>query len=113
MTPQTINDAHAIKFSQDWNKKLNCYYFTTIRLYNPAKFTIGKKYFIYCKNELAYTAEVVTVKHCLLNELTEFECYQDTGYSRADTIALLKKMYKDVNFTTHKISIILLKQLER
>lgn len=35
---------HTIAFSNNWNNKLDCLAFTTIRLYNPGKYVKGRVY---------------------------------------------------------------------
>jgi hypothetical protein len=111
-TATAVNNYTDISFSQNWNKKLNCNYFTTIRLTNYAKYRPGNQYRIICKGEYIYKAQIIQVINIYLQQLTDYLAYQDTGYNRAETIALLQKMYPNYDFKTKQISIILLKQLE-
>jgi len=46
--PEGIHDGE-IKFSQNWNGKLHCKYWTTIRLWNQNKYKAGGLYRIYWK----------------------------------------------------------------
>jgi hypothetical protein len=88
-----------IKFSCNWNKKLNCDYFTTIRLHNPEKYKPEN-----CHNILLLEngvwrdyglAEIVSVRILRLHQLNEFICGLDTGYTVYDTKQILHRMYKD------------------
>lgn len=37
----------SIKFSYNWNQKLNCKAFTTIRIHNDGKYVVGEIYNVY------------------------------------------------------------------
>ncbi len=91
---QTIN------FSYNWNGKLNNKAFTTIRLHNPNKYKVGNKYDIELKNQPKGIAQLKEKRVLSLNQLNEFVCYLDTGYSKAETISIIKRMYKNVNLKT-------------
>jgi hypothetical protein len=86
-----------IKFSFNWNNKLTNKAFTTIRIHNPAKYKINTEYAIELKGEAKGTAilkDITILKGCNLNE---FICYLDTGYSKAETTKILKRMYKGID----------------
>ncbi len=111
-----------IKFSSNWNGKLRCQYFTTIRLENPGYYKPGYYYQIWQKQNNPFTgetkevydfnAQLVQVKTFYLHELPEITAILDTGYSLAETVALMKKMYPNTDFTQKKISLLLLKHIE-
>ena len=67
-----------IEFSQNWNKKLNCGYFTTIRI-DSDKYYAGAVYDIIIKKQFAYRAQIVTIKKIYLHELDEITARCDTG----------------------------------
>lgn len=86
-----------IKFSFNWNNKLTNKAFTTIRIHNPKKYIIDQEYSIEISGRATGTAilkAITTVKACNLNE---FICYLDTGYSKAETLNILKRMYKGID----------------
>jgi hypothetical protein len=87
----------AIKFSYNWNNKLNNKAFTTIRLHNPNKYQQGKQYRIECKGELKGIAVLHEIRVFTTDKLNDFVTYLDTGYNVHDTIKLLKTMYKNSN----------------
>jgi hypothetical protein len=70
-----------IKFSTNWNNKLNNKSFSTIRIFNSNKYIVG--------------AKIEFEKGFYLNQLSMPMAYLDTGYSRNETIEILKKMYKN------------------
>lgn len=99
---QTIN------FSYNWNKKLDCNAFTTIRLYQPNKYQIGHEYEIRLKEKALFNAVIVDVKKFYLKDLSNFISYLDTGYSKENCTGIIKKMYPKINFDNTYLSLILL-----
>ena len=101
-------------FSHDWNRKLNGIFFTTIRRYNPKKYARGNRVEVYCKYGKAYhsfgVAEIVDVRKITLNDLNEYICGLDTGYSVEETKKIFRRMYKN-NADSMSYSFVLLKYL--
>jgi hypothetical protein len=99
-----------IKFSQNWNNKLDCNYFTTIRLLSK-KYQIGETYEI-VENEVtklnATALDVIAIK---TDSLNDFICYLDTGYSKDETIAMFQKMYPKVDLKNTYLALVLLKKI--
>jgi len=102
-----------INFSTNWNNKLACKFFTTIRLKNENKYAHNKVYTIQLQRKPLKQAEVIEIKNFHLHQLTEVAASLDTGYSLEETKAMLTKMYsKKVNVNTHPFSLILLKSVK-
>lgn len=99
-----------IKFSTNWNNKLDCKCFTTIRLMSK-KYAISNVYDIELKNVLHSRAQIVNICYTILDNLNDFNCYLDTGYSVEETKNIFKKMYPAIDFTVTNLAIILLKKL--
>ncbi|MDW8345325.1 MAG: hypothetical protein RML94_00105 [Bacteroidia bacterium] len=97
-----------ITFTKNWNQKLQCDYFTTIRRY-PKK--IGQTYNIYLQDTFLFEAVVIDCQPITLNQLTHktYLCYLDTGMSPQDTVNLLQKMYPSNN-DTMTLYVVLLKR---
>lgn len=104
-----------IEFSTNWNKKLNTNFFTTIRLSNTAKYHVGKCFKVIKKEEYLFDVIIKGIRYCKIDELPEFTCYTDTGYSKDETIKMLKTMYskKQVDWSKQLVSIILLESLNK
>jgi len=100
-----------IKFSYNWNNKLNCFVFTTIRLENESKYKIEETYNIYLKENLIKTAQIIDIKTIYLHQINSYIALLDTGYSVAETKELFKKMYPTTDFSKQKLSLILLKEM--
>ena len=99
-----------IKFSYNWNNKLTNKAFTTLRLHNPHKYKIGLRYAIECNGQIRGVAILRDIRTFTLASLNDFITYLDTGYNVAETVQLLKRMYKNkvVNWKTQKLDFCLL-----
>ena len=101
-----------LEFSTNWNNKLDCKCFTTIRIYNPAKHFKENSFEVFLKNKYVGKVSVLSVGIIKINDLTDYICYLDTGYSRSETIAILQKMYPRIDFKNQHLAIMLLKKIE-
>jgi hypothetical protein len=97
-----------ISFSFNWNNKLECNYFTTIRLRNETKYIIDKVYVISLKKVEKFEARIIKIKHFKLSDLNDYVAGLDTGYSLVESVSIINKMYPNVNFETTELSLILL-----
>lgn len=105
-----------LEFSTNWNHKLDCDYFTTIRLQNPKKYAKGNEFQVLlhsCKKQvLKGVVEVVEIRNVFLNGLDDYTCMLDTGYNASETIKLIKSMYKNkfINWDRQLLSVIMLQK---
>ncbi len=79
-----------IRFTTNWNNKLSCSAFSTLRLHNPAKYIVGREYSILLNNRKMDNATLVTKYTLKFEQLNNFICYLDTGYNLQQTIGILK-----------------------
>ncbi len=96
-----MQDYPELKFTYNWNNKLECTAFTTIRI--SPKYKVGDKYRIYLNNDYKGLARIVAVKGLLVEQMTETMALIDTAYTKAETINILKNMYKTYDFQTKPI----------
>lgn len=103
-----------LPFSTNWNKKLECDYFTTLRLYNLKKFQKGKILAVTGPKNIAFDAEIVDVKNVSVNTISDWMAYLDTGYSAEETKTILRTMYKNKfpNATNIELNYVLLKRIK-
>lgn len=101
-----------LEFSTNWNNKLDCKCFTTIRIYNPTKHFNGNKFDVYLKTKYRYQVQVISLGLYFLHELTDYICYLDTGYSKAETIEIFKKMYSKTDFKNTRLVVMLLQKID-
>lgn len=86
MTPKT----NILKFSTNWNNKLDSKYFTTLRMSD--RYTGFNVILIEFKGRYK-VAKIVECRKLQLKCLNDWICYLDTGYSKLETLNILQKMY--------------------
>jgi len=102
-----------LNFSFNWNNKLDCRCFTTIRLKNERLYPIGKELTVLLKNKPLKTVKIIDVKHFTLPQLNEFMAMLDTGYNLESTIDIFHKMYpQTVNDESVVLSMLLLETIK-
>ncbi len=88
-----------IRFQDNWNKKLCCNYFTTLRLHNPVKYKAGNQHKLLLQEAGIWRdygmVEVVSVRVVRMHQLNEFICGLDFGASIDDSKDILFKMYRE------------------
>ena len=101
-----------IEFSYNWNKKLHCKAFTTLRLSND--YGIGEVYQVRLNNTILGNAVLVDRKRFTMTGINDFIAYIDTGYSTAECKEILMKMHKKrkINWVTQKINFYLFKFID-
>lgn len=105
---------NVLKFSQNWNNKLSCPYFTTMRLKDDNRFHIGETYDIVLKDQLLCHADIVDITHFFLKDINNFVAGLDTGYPAKQCQVMIATMYKNYNIDWDKrmLSLLLLKKLD-
>ena len=91
-----------LKFSYNWNNKLNCLCFSTIRIRNDRKYYVGAKKIIQLKGEQKGVVTIVSVSYFTIDKLTEAVSRLDTGYSIDKCRDIIKTMYKNSNLNWDK-----------
>ncbi len=102
-----------ISFSSNWNNKLQCQSFTTIRLFCPAKYEIGNSYQIFLNGQLVKSATIFDIKNFYLKDISNYISYLDANLSPEEFKLLMIKFYgKKCNIDTQLFSFILLKTIK-
>lgn len=98
-----------IKFSKNWNNKLNCPVHTTIRAYEPSKYVVGQEYkeYLACKKDDAgainlngkYFLHINTVKcidlKCIqLKDISTSMAWIDAAVPLEYLLGMFRTMYK-------------------
>lgn len=104
-----------LNFSYNWNNKLDCAVFTTLRLHNPKIYYAGALKSVYLKDVYKKDVEIMAVKKMLLGSITEYTAGVDTGYSAQECQKLIKTMYKsrNINWATQLLDFMLLKTIKK
>lgn len=86
-----------LNFSHNWNKKLDCDVFSTIRRWNPAVHFEGREVDIYDNsvNPARYKGrgKYAIVSEFKLNQLKPAAAMLDTGYTLDETLNIIRTMY--------------------
>ena len=97
-----------IHFMKNWNNKLDCDIFTTIRVYNPNRHYIGAEYTItWLHDNLILTLEPRVCIHMntfKLAILTNGLALLDTGYNAKETTSMIRAMYKNKNIDVDQVT---------
>ena len=101
-------EALNISFSYNWNNKLDCNAFTTIRLFQPDKHKVDMPVSCILKGAKKCDGSIKKVKVFLLAEMTDYMAWLDTGYDKEKTIKIIKRMYSSVDFNTKQLAFILI-----
>ncbi len=99
-----------LNFSFNWNNKLDCKAFTSLRLSD--RFNIGDCIEITLKHEHLYFANIIGKRSFLLEHVTDYIAYIDTGYDAEKCKNILKRMYKKkkIDWFTQTIYFYLIKR---
>lgn len=100
-----------IRFNKNWNNKLNCQSFSTIRLSNPKKYKPDEIYNILLTDSKGRAtknfgfAKLLSINEFLLDNITPAMSYIDTNYNVPEFIKLFKTMYKNyqIDFSKKKL----------
>jgi uncharacterized protein YqfB (UPF0267 family) len=83
-----------LSFSTNWNNKLNCNAFTTLRLRNDRKYYVGARVNIWLNNNFKGAGTIVAVSIFTLDKINESVARVDTGYSAEECKNIIRKMYE-------------------
>lgn len=107
-----------LEFSYNWNNKLSCPAFTTLRLHNPKRYYNGAVFEIILKGKKSEEfsqgiAEVRCIRTIPKGSISDFMSYIDTGYSRDECMSILSRMYPNSNDQTMFDYVLLVKVREK
>ena len=91
-----------LKFGWNWNLKLDCMAFTTLRL--SGKFKVGEVLRVTTKSH-NFLVTVCEKRSFFLKEINNWVAYIDTGYDADECRNILRKMYKNKNVDWDKMRI--------
>ncbi|MDH8700842.1 hypothetical protein M2138_000176 [Dysgonomonadaceae bacterium PH5-43] len=99
-----------LDFSNNWNNKLNCDAFSTLRLRNDKKYFIGAEKSIILKGTLKGQATIVGISYFTIDKINESIARLDTGYSAEKCRDIIKTMYKNkrIDWSTQQLAFCIL-----
>lgn len=111
---EALSSIPVLEFSHNWNNKLDCNAFATLRLENPRRYKIGMTYFVRTRDK-DYGAHVIAdIRELYRDQINEFIARLDTGYSKDECVKLLQSMYinRVTSWTKQKLYLILLVKIK-
>lgn len=107
-----------LNFSHNWNKKLDCDCFSTIRRWNPAVHFEGKEVEVYDNSvspaRYKGRAKYAIVSEFTLRQLKPAAAMLDTGYDLDETLNIIRTMYKNkiTDFDNQRFAYCILRKLK-
>ena len=103
-----------LDFNENWNGKLNCQCFTTIRLHNPIKNCVGAIKQIYLKDRNKGDAKIMHVSRITLDQINLPMAKLDSGLLPDELRAKLRELYKShrPNWNTQTLDFLVLEYLK-
>ena len=83
-----------LDFNENWNGKLNCQCFTTIRLHNPIKNCVGAIKQIYLKDRYKGDSKIMHVSRITLDQINLPMAKLDSVLLPDELRAKLRELYK-------------------
>lgn len=99
-----------INFSNNWNSKLNCDVFTTLRLASN-QYKVGNMVLVKLKGQpMPHLACIKARRDILITDINDYIAGIDTGLSADKCRDLLRTMYKNygINWHTQRIAFLLI-----
>lgn len=96
-TAAFVSPSNALSFSKNWNNKLDCEVFTSIRLATN-KWVVDNEYAVFLNQEQGHPKQVATVKLLLkkkiyIQQINDWMAYLDTGTSADECRRILRALY--------------------
>lgn len=109
-----MNIYESLDFSYNWNKKLDCNIFTTVRLSHNRYYANAKKT-VYLKKQVYSNIVILEVINCRLDQVKPWIKMMDVGYKDSTEFDnIIKTMYKNKNidWSTQLLSVIICQTIE-
>ena len=108
-----------LSFTHNWNQKLNCRSFSTVRIENPIKYRLNQEYrvqLLQVKGKPPIDKGIAVLKHIEYFNLFDVNpavCYLDANLNKETFIKLVLTMYKNsgIDFNTKRMSFLVLQFL--
>lgn len=84
---------HTTRFKNNWNKKLDCKFFTTIRHHNP-KVTEGTETQVILNEKPIFNSEITKIITTEFGKIPPYFISLDTGYSYDDSLEIFRRFMK-------------------
>lgn len=100
-----------INFSKNWNNKLDCEAFTTLRMPNE-RYKTGQVFEITLNEQSKGRARLAAITYINLENITEYIARLDTGCCAEDCKNIIRSIYPNADFTQQQLAYLLLVKSE-
>lgn len=90
-----MDKIHQLNFTTNWNNKLACHAFTTIRLWYEGRFQMGQEVEILLQKKHLKYARIIDIKTFKLHQINNYMALLDTGYNADQTKEFIRNIYKN------------------
>lgn len=109
-----------ISFTHNWNNKLYCRSFSTVRIENPIKYRLNQEYRIFLNQVKGKPpidrgiATLIHIEYFNLFDVNPAICYLDANLNKETFIKLVLTMYKNsgIDFNKKRMSFLVLQFLK-
>jgi len=84
-----------INFTENFNGKLGCTFFTAIRLQTPARYVVGETYKISLNGKIIKHAKLIDKRNLSLAKINNYIAWLDAGYNAEQLKNMMRIMYKN------------------
>jgi hypothetical protein len=104
-----------INFTYNWNSKLFCKFFSTIRLHNPHKYAVGNRYHIQLNSKDIGPGIIRAITPFRLDRFTPSMALLDMGYPLDEAKKVILNMYKakNINWSTQILDFMVIEMPEK
>lgn len=89
----------SLRFTSNWNNKLECACFTSIRLRNDHRYFVGARFEIVLVNGslqvIKGTCQLMNIRFLMLDQIDDMTAFVDTAYNASACREIIRKMYKN------------------
>lgn len=100
-----------IHFSKNWNNKLDCEAFTTLRMPNE-RYKTGQVFEVTLNDESKGCVRLAEITYINLEDITEYMSRLDTGCCAEDCKKIIRDIYPNADFTQQRLAYLLLVKSE-
>ena len=99
-----------INYKENYNNKLNCIYYTSIRL-ESEHWEINRSYLVNLKGQKHHIATIESIVKMRLEDLTDYLTFPDCALPACRTIQFMQNLYPKEDFTKKHIYLITFKKV--
>lgn len=96
-----------LNFSTNWNNKLDCTAFTTLRLPNE-KYKLGELFQITLNGVEKGIGRIISITYINIDNINEYIARLDTGYSTDECKVIIRNIYPTIDFIQQPLVLLLI-----